>query len=64
MARDNSLQSAILDVLIVGAGPAGLAAGIASAKMGLEYLILEKGKIGDIPNFQLSSAEQKRSTAG
>ena len=34
-----------LDVLIVGAGPAGLAAGIAAAKAGLRYEILEKGAL-------------------
>lgn len=31
------------DVLIIGAGPIGLACGIAAKKAGLEYLILEKG---------------------
>src|SRR5205807_8576216 len=33
----------IRDVLIVGAGPAGLAAGIAARRLGLEYSIVEKG---------------------
>ncbi len=35
------------DVLIVGAGPAGLAAGIEAHKRGLEYRILEKGSLVD-----------------
>lgn len=34
-----------LDVLIVGAGPAGLAAAIAATKAGLRYRILEKGAL-------------------
>jgi len=33
----------IRDVTIVGAGPAGLAAGIAAKRVGLEYAIVEKG---------------------
>ena len=33
------------DVLIVGAGPAGLAAGIAATKAGLTYQIIEKGAL-------------------
>jgi thioredoxin reductase (NADPH) len=42
----------IYDVLIVGAGPAGLAAGIAAVQAGLDYLILEKGTlVNSIYNF-------------
>jgi thioredoxin reductase (NADPH) len=33
----------IRDVIIVGAGPAGLAAGIAARRFGLDYSIIEKG---------------------
>jgi thioredoxin reductase (NADPH) len=33
----------VLDVLIVGAGPAGMAAAIAASRRGLRYLIVEKG---------------------
>jgi thioredoxin reductase (NADPH) len=33
----------IRDIIIVGAGPAGLAAGIASKRFGLDYSIVEKG---------------------
>lgn len=35
----------IVDVLIVGSGPCGLAVGIEAAKSGLSHLILEKGSI-------------------
>jgi thioredoxin reductase (NADPH) len=33
------------DVLIVGAGPAGLATAIAASRAGLEYLVIEKGAL-------------------
>lgn len=36
-------MSAMLDVLIIGAGPIGMACGIAAQKRGLNYLIVEKG---------------------
>jgi thioredoxin reductase (NADPH) len=39
------MSSALLDVVIVGAGPAGLAAGIEAKKYGLQYLVLDKGGI-------------------
>jgi thioredoxin reductase (NADPH) len=35
----------ILDILIIGAGPIGLACGLEAKKAGLSYLILEKGVI-------------------
>jgi thioredoxin reductase (NADPH) len=35
----------VRDVLIVGAGPAGLAAAIAAARSGLSYLVVEKGAL-------------------
>jgi len=35
----------ILDVLVVGAGPAGLATAIAAGQAGLEYLVIEKGQL-------------------
>ncbi len=33
----------IIDAIIIGAGPIGLACGIEAATRGIEYLILEKG---------------------
>jgi putative YpdA family bacillithiol system oxidoreductase len=36
-----------LDLLIIGAGPAGLSAAEAAAREGLKYLIIEKGTIAD-----------------
>jgi thioredoxin reductase (NADPH) len=36
-----------LDLLIIGAGPAGLSAADASAREGLSYLVIEKGLIAD-----------------
>ncbi|HEX8339251.1 MAG TPA: NAD(P)-binding domain-containing protein, partial [Pyrinomonadaceae bacterium] len=36
-----------LDLLIVGAGPAGLSAADAAAREGLSYLVVEKGLIAD-----------------
>src|SRR5687768_4881552 len=35
------------DLIIVGAGPAGLSAGDAAAREGLKYLVVEKGTIAD-----------------
>jgi len=39
------MSSDVFDVIIVGAGPAGLAAGIAATKAGLTYQIIEKGAL-------------------
>ena len=39
------LNSEILDLIIVGAGPAGLGAAYAAKKQGLSYRVLEAGKI-------------------
>ena len=36
-----------LDLLIIGAGPAGLSAAAAAAREGLSYLVIEKGTIAD-----------------
>ena len=33
----------VLDLVIVGAGPSGLATAIAAGQAGLDYLVLEKG---------------------
>jgi thioredoxin reductase (NADPH) len=37
----------VLDLLIIGAGPAGLSAADAAAREGLDYLVIEKGTIAD-----------------
>ncbi len=37
----------MLDSLIIGAGPAGLAVANSFAKAGIDYLVVEKGSIGD-----------------
>src|SRR5712691_13147003 len=37
------MSTELFDVVVVGAGPAGLAAGIEAKKYGLNYLVLEKG---------------------
>lgn len=37
----------LLDLLIIGAGPAGLSAAEAAAREGLSYLVIEKGTIAD-----------------
>src|SRR5215210_7432460 len=37
----------MLDLLIIGAGPAGLSAADAAARAGLSYLVIEKGLIAD-----------------
>src|SRR4030095_5521067 len=36
-----------LDLLIIGAGPAGISAADAAAREGLDYLVIEKGTIAD-----------------
>ncbi|HAF23943.1 MAG TPA: hypothetical protein DCK93_13735 [Blastocatellia bacterium] len=40
-------MSELLDLLIIGAGPAGLSAAYAAAQEGLNYLVVEKGTIAD-----------------
>src|SRR6187399_810892 len=37
----------MFDLLIIGAGPAGIAAASEAKKLGLKYLVIEKGLIGN-----------------
>src|SRR5499433_4018490 len=39
------MSKQLFDVVVIGAGPAGLAAGIEAKKYGLKHLILDKGGI-------------------
>src|SRR6266404_877720 len=41
------MNSQSLDLLIIGAGPAGLSAAGAAAREGLDYLVIEKGTIAN-----------------
>src|SRR5439155_3733234 len=41
------LMTETLDLLIIGAGPAGLSAADAAAREGLNYLVVEKGTIAN-----------------
>jgi len=45
-AAERKERSAQFDIAIVGAGPAGIAAGLTAKKNGMSYLILEQGDIG------------------
>lgn len=48
-------QSEVYDVVIIGAGPIGLACGIEASKSGLRYVILEKGcLVNSIYNYPLN----------
>jgi thioredoxin reductase (NADPH) len=50
----NESEKEILDVLIIGAGPIGLACGIEAFKNGLSYLIVEKGTlVNSLYNYPL-----------
>jgi thioredoxin reductase/NAD-dependent dihydropyrimidine dehydrogenase PreA subunit len=46
IAKMQAKQAGALDVLIVGAGPAGLAASLAAQKMGLAYQTVEQDSLG------------------
>ncbi len=41
------MTESVLDLLIIGAGPAGISAADAAARAGLDYLVIEKGTIAD-----------------
>lgn len=57
-------REGILDLLIIGAGPAGLSAGLAAKEAGLDALILEQGSFADtirrFPNRKIVMAEPVR----
>jgi thioredoxin reductase (NADPH) len=46
IAKMQTKRAGVLDVLIVGAGPAGLAASLAAQKMGLTYQTIEQDSLG------------------
>jgi thioredoxin reductase (NADPH) len=46
IAKAGVKRAGVLDVLIVGAGPAGLAASLAAKKMGLNYQTIEQDSLG------------------
>ncbi|HIH16099.1 MAG TPA: NAD(P)/FAD-dependent oxidoreductase [Candidatus Diapherotrites archaeon] len=48
MTRDAIVGGAIVDVLVVGAGPAGLSASIQLQRMGFKPLVLEKNRVGGL----------------
>ncbi|HYO22328.1 MAG TPA: NAD(P)-binding domain-containing protein [Flavisolibacter sp.] len=45
----------VLDILIIGGGPIGLACGIEAKKAGLSYVIIEKGAlVNSLYNYPLN----------
>ncbi len=44
---ETSQQGGVLDVIIIGAGPAGLSVGIEAKRAGLSYAIIEKGALAN-----------------
>src|SRR5213595_1037852 len=47
MTKHVKMEKESLDLLIIGAGPAGLSAADAAAGEGLDYLVIEKGTIAN-----------------
>ncbi len=45
--NQNAASQAVLDTLIIGAGPTGLSCGIEAQRVGLRFLIVEKGALVD-----------------
>ncbi len=48
-------MSKIYDVIVLGAGPAGLAAGLYAGRSRLSTLVIEKGKMADRSQSQMTS---------
>ncbi|TDH28842.1 YpdA family putative bacillithiol disulfide reductase [Segetibacter sp. 3557_3] len=49
------MENGILDIIIIGGGPIGLACGLEAKKAGLEYLVLEKGAlVNSIYNYPVN----------
>jgi thioredoxin reductase (NADPH) len=46
-ARGDADDVNVVDVAIVGSGPAGLSAGLQALKLGLRYVVLEQGSLSD-----------------
>ena len=54
----------MLDLLIIGAGPAGISAAYEAKKAGLEYVVIEKGLIGNtIYNYPVGLTVFRRRTS-
>ena len=51
----------MFDLVIIGAGPAGISAAYEAQKAGLNYVVLEKGLIGNtIYNYPVGLTEKKK----
>jgi len=64
LKRKHRRREGVLDFIIVGAGPAGLSAGLAAKEAGFEALLLEQGGFADtirrFPNKKVVMAEPVR----
>jgi thioredoxin reductase (NADPH) len=62
--RPSDVAAGILDVVIVGAGPAGLSAGLEAVRRRLRYVVVEQGSLADsirkYPRHKLLLAEPVR----
>lgn len=64
LKRKHQRKEGVLDFIVVGAGPAGLSAGLAAKEAGFEALLLEQGGFADtirrFPNKKIVMAEPVR----